>query len=1131
MTAPTTADNVQQVSTSTGTGNFTLSSLNGRRSFASALGTGSTHDVFYYFIASATAAEWEIGTGHMSDATTLVRDTVTRSSNDRALVNFSAGLKYVASDLPASVQIASVRKAATSPFDYGAIADGSSHPLNTAYTTLSDAQAVYPFATSLSQEIDYCACKAASNEAFGADGAEHGNANPRLNKRLHIPAGIYVFGNDTWLIRKLDSGVIFGDGRLSTVLTSNNTAMAFDGCWYSEFSNFSTQCGSAGISSFKLDGNLPGHPYATFGVQSCTFRDMFFNGNGATYAFTNQLESFGAGQGSEINWWNCFFFNATEACLFNQGFNACDNAIYGGDCQVYSKNGIESANSPISIFGMSFQSTTGYQQIVNGGFDIYMGDSGVGDAAIVTGCRTESMRFLHSGGSGRCHVSAVSSPGPTVLLWAANTTYPLDSTITVPIGPNFGGDDNDIGQLFKATTGGVSGATHPVWPIDAKRLRSSNTNDLVTDNTVVWQEVPFYFIDIANGSLDTKSVTTTVGRIKCPSILGTRIAAVTADRVMGRETEIYVDATNNDVLISMPYAYSLGEMFEKQIVVKRTDASAHSVTVSALSVGVGDGGGQSETISARGFRIYKAIPPAGSGNPSWLPVSSDQAATTAATQTDGDNSTKIATTAYLDRLRGAAGGIATLDSGGKVPTSQLALTTANIGGYGNIVSVAKSADYTTVLGDLNKCIDNTTGSSADVTTTLLSAATAGAGAVQHVAKVDSGSKKAIVQMAEVVTVTIASPGVVTFPGPIANDTPVVLSTTGALATGLTAGSTYYTINGSGSTAQLSATSGGSAINTSGSQSGVHTAKIALAWLSAQKDRVTLRSDGALWQPFSWSIKPRIDLYSAAGSFTWNRPPLARTITPVVVGGGNSGASGARRASGTASSGGGIAAGTGISYLLDIPASNYNATEAVVVGAGATGAPAVTTDDTDGNPGAFGGISSFKNLANGTPGTAPSGGKASANNVAGSAGIGRIAGNTGGVGGAGNPGNASSGTNALAGIYAGGGGSGQATSPVSQNGGPSSFSFGGMLGDTQGAGGIGSSKTAPTTGSGIMFDTGLQLGGSGGGGWVNADGTAGDGANGSAPGGSGGSGGSSVNGHNSGKGGDGAAGAVQATTKF
>lgn len=52
---------------------------------------------------------------------------------------------------------------------FGAIADGGSHALSTRYGTLAAAQVDYPFATSLTQQIDYCAVKLASNYCFGSD--------------------------------------------------------------------------------------------------------------------------------------------------------------------------------------------------------------------------------------------------------------------------------------------------------------------------------------------------------------------------------------------------------------------------------------------------------------------------------------------------------------------------------------------------------------------------------------------------------------------------------------------------------------------------------------------------------------------------------------------------------------------------------------------------------------------------------------------------------------------------------------------------------------------------------------------------------------------------------------------------
>lgn len=76
------------------------------------------------------------------------------------------------------------------------------------------------------------------------------------------------------------------------------------------------------------------------------------------------------------------------------------------------------------------------------------------------------------------------------------------------------------------------------------------------------------------------------------------------------------------------------------------------------------------------------------------------------------------------------------------------------------------------------------------------------------------------------TASIATPGVVTWTahGRSAND-PVKWQTTGALPTGYVAATTYYVVGASitPNTFQLSATPGGAAINTTGSQSGVHTA--------------------------------------------------------------------------------------------------------------------------------------------------------------------------------------------------------------------------------------------------------------------------------------------------------------------
>ena len=72
---------------------------------------------------------------------------------------------------------------------------------------------------------------------------------------------------------------------------------------------------------------------------------------------------------------------------------------------------------------------------------------------------------------------------------------------------------------------------------------------------------------------------------------------------------------------------------------------------------------------------------------------------------------------------------------------------------------------------------------------------------------------------DVSSITIASPAVVTASSPLVNGTAIVFNTTGALPTGITAGTVYYVKNASGLTFNISATYGGASINTTGTQSG------------------------------------------------------------------------------------------------------------------------------------------------------------------------------------------------------------------------------------------------------------------------------------------------------------------------
>jgi hypothetical protein len=99
-------DRVYETSTSTGTGNFTLSgAVTGYRTFSSAFTSGNA---YYAIVNKNVPTEWEIGSYSVS-GTTLARvagNVLSSSSGASTLVNFSAGTKDVYNIIPASAMAA-----------------------------------------------------------------------------------------------------------------------------------------------------------------------------------------------------------------------------------------------------------------------------------------------------------------------------------------------------------------------------------------------------------------------------------------------------------------------------------------------------------------------------------------------------------------------------------------------------------------------------------------------------------------------------------------------------------------------------------------------------------------------------------------------------------------------------------------------------------------------------------------------------------------------------------------------------------------------------------------------------------------------------------------------------------------
>ena len=94
-------DRVRETSTTSGTGTLDLAgAVTGWETFVAGVGTTNTT---YYAIHEEGTANWEVGTGTVTDATpdTLSRTAITSSNSDN-LVNFAGGTLNVFCTLPAS---------------------------------------------------------------------------------------------------------------------------------------------------------------------------------------------------------------------------------------------------------------------------------------------------------------------------------------------------------------------------------------------------------------------------------------------------------------------------------------------------------------------------------------------------------------------------------------------------------------------------------------------------------------------------------------------------------------------------------------------------------------------------------------------------------------------------------------------------------------------------------------------------------------------------------------------------------------------------------------------------------------------------------------------------------------------
>ena len=148
--------------------------------------------------------------------------------------------------------------------NFGAIMDGASHPLSSKYGSLGAAQAVYPHAITLSDEIDWCAIQGCVNAGYVA---------------IRIPGGTAIINRP--IVSSTANVTVIGEGADVATIIQNTAGQ--DGWQHNSTMHFqafglSLKCTGAGGVALNL--NFTGN------TATLTLRDVTIVGNG------NQLTNY-----------------------------------------------------------------------------------------------------------------------------------------------------------------------------------------------------------------------------------------------------------------------------------------------------------------------------------------------------------------------------------------------------------------------------------------------------------------------------------------------------------------------------------------------------------------------------------------------------------------------------------------------------------------------------------------------------------------------------------------------------------------------------------------------------------------------------------------------------------------------
>ncbi|MCC6509768.1 MAG: hypothetical protein IT423_11710 [Pirellulaceae bacterium] len=384
------------------------------------------------------------------------------------------------------------------------------------------------------------------------------DAAVRVGGELILKPGTYLANIELKDVRGL---VLRGSGRNTTFIQGvapQKPALSINGFWYSRIQDIGFSVSQALTERAVLE--IDGGPKR--GVQANTFDNIAVGGQGlgdgkqSRFAVSMCASGGNGAQGSEQCVINCHLSGASQACYYQMGYNALNNQFIGGNFQNYSRHGMQIIFGGIHVFGVGFQSTKGFEQIVNDGWDIVADSGGVGDAIIVAGCRTESLRFYKGAGPQPPQIMSCLQRH-AVTGWYKGQAY-------------------KIGQAVAVDMPATAQAPAKCWIMRCAMDHTSDKEPNWLSPGPHWAPYTFAVVDIYTGIIDNCNFQ--VGDIiqrEDARDLGVQVSQDYA--VPSHIKHVFVDATAGPVKIVLPWASELPQGSE--ILIVKGDSSANPVAV------------------------------------------------------------------------------------------------------------------------------------------------------------------------------------------------------------------------------------------------------------------------------------------------------------------------------------------------------------------------------------------------------------------------------------------------------------------------------------------------------------------------------------------------------------------------